>query len=93
MISILGLVLALQRPADCQLFYHIQLRSDLVLSQAVTVVVTALLNAAQSDTSEWDSYPPLVTVTLQLLYNGMYFICGSLENFNGMFIGSDFFNA
>uniref|UniRef100_A0A914REH7 Uncharacterized protein n=1 Tax=Parascaris equorum TaxID=6256 RepID=A0A914REH7_PAREQ len=31
----LGLVLALQRPADCQLFYHIQLRSDLVLSQAV----------------------------------------------------------
>uniref|UniRef100_A0A915AMW7 PH domain-containing protein n=1 Tax=Parascaris univalens TaxID=6257 RepID=A0A915AMW7_PARUN len=58
----LGLVLALQRPADCQLFYHIQLRSDLVLSQAVTIVVTALLNAAQSDISEWDSYPPLITV-------------------------------
>ncbi|VDM42442.1 unnamed protein product [Toxocara canis] len=58
----LGVVLALRRPSDCQLFYHIQLRSDLVLSQAVTTVVTALLTAVERDVSHWDSFPPLVTV-------------------------------
>ncbi|MFH4976730.1 hypothetical protein AB6A40_003439 [Gnathostoma spinigerum] len=60
--QLLGLVLALRRPSDCQLFYHIQLRSDLVLSQAVTIVATGLLAFVEEHAKDWVSNSPLITI-------------------------------
>uniref|UniRef100_A0A914CBN2 Uncharacterized protein n=1 Tax=Acrobeloides nanus TaxID=290746 RepID=A0A914CBN2_9BILA len=61
-----GLMLALQKPLDCQTYFHIQLRFDMVLSQAITIVSTALLAALERSSQEaittWDSYSPLVTI-------------------------------
>uniref|UniRef100_A0A0R3RVL3 PH domain-containing protein n=1 Tax=Elaeophora elaphi TaxID=1147741 RepID=A0A0R3RVL3_9BILA len=63
--QLLGLVLALKRSNDCQLYFHIQLRSDLVLSQAITIVTTGLLALLEQELAElpdWSTIAPLVTV-------------------------------
>uniref|UniRef100_A0A915PT39 PH domain-containing protein n=1 Tax=Setaria digitata TaxID=48799 RepID=A0A915PT39_9BILA len=63
--QLLGLVLALKRSSDCQLYFHIQLRSDLVLSQSITIVTTgllALLEQGPAELPDWSTVPPLVTV-------------------------------
>ncbi|CAG9538548.1 unnamed protein product [Cercopithifilaria johnstoni] len=63
--QLLGLVLALRKSSDCQLYFHIQLRSDLVLSQAVTIVTTGLLALLEQESAElpdWSTIAPLVTV-------------------------------
>ncbi|KAM3724595.1 Inositol polyphosphate-4-phosphatase type I [Dirofilaria immitis] len=63
--QLLGLVLALKKSSDCQLYFHIQLRSDLVLSQAVTIVTTGLLALLEQESIElpdWSTISPLVTV-------------------------------
>lgn len=61
-----GLMLALQKPLDCQTYFHSQLRSDMILSQAATIVSTSLLAALERSTPEaiatWESYSPLVTI-------------------------------
>lgn len=63
--QLLGLVLALRKQSDSQLFFHLQQRQDFVLSQAVTVVCTALLASIERLSVEsltaWDSVPPLFT--------------------------------
>lgn len=62
-----GLVLALKRSSDCQLYFHIQLRSDLVLSQAITIVTTGLLALLEHESAElpdWSTIAPLVTVNV-----------------------------
>ncbi|KAH7700561.1 inositol polyphosphate-4-phosphatase, partial [Aphelenchoides avenae] len=57
--QLLGLVLALRKQSDSQLFFHLQQRQDFVLSQAVTVVCTALLASIERLSAEsltaWDS--------------------------------------
>ncbi|VDK73844.1 unnamed protein product [Litomosoides sigmodontis] len=63
--QLLGLVLALKKSSDCQLYFHIQLRSDLVLSQAITIVTTGLLALLEQESSkppDWSIVAPLVTV-------------------------------
>ncbi|KAK6101402.1 hypothetical protein QQG55_4480 [Brugia pahangi] len=63
--QLLGLVLALKKSNDCQLYFHIQLRSDLVLSQAITIVTTGLLALLEQELTElpdWSIISPLVTV-------------------------------
>ncbi|KAL4002408.1 hypothetical protein ACH3XW_3330 [Acanthocheilonema viteae] len=63
--QLLGLVLALKKSSDCQLYFHIQLRSDLVLSQAITIVTTGLLALLEQESAElpdWSTTAPLVTV-------------------------------
>uniref|UniRef100_A0AC35UDV0 PH domain-containing protein n=1 Tax=Rhabditophanes sp. KR3021 TaxID=114890 RepID=A0AC35UDV0_9BILA len=49
-----------------QAYYQLQVRSDFVLSQAVTILTTALLSILErcqnkAEIAYWDVYPPLVT--------------------------------
>ncbi|VDN05119.1 unnamed protein product [Thelazia callipaeda] len=62
--QLLGLVLALKRSSDCQLYFNIQLRSDLVLCQAVTTVTTGILAFLEqkSEILDWSTISPLVTI-------------------------------
>uniref|UniRef100_A0A0N5B0R7 PH domain-containing protein n=1 Tax=Syphacia muris TaxID=451379 RepID=A0A0N5B0R7_9BILA len=57
----LGLITALRRSSDSQLFYHLQARSDLAFSQAVTIVTTGILVALEGKISNWIKLP-LITV-------------------------------
>ncbi|VDD87449.1 unnamed protein product [Enterobius vermicularis] len=53
----LGLVTALRRSTDSQLFYHLQARGDLAFSQAVTIVATGILTALEGEVSDWIKHP------------------------------------
>ncbi|KAI1729322.1 type I inositol 3,4-bisphosphate 4-phosphatase [Ditylenchus destructor] len=58
--QLLSLIVAFRKSADCQNFFHTQLRSDLLLSQAVTLVTTALLTNLENSAAAMVC-PPLVT--------------------------------
>ncbi|KAI3413531.1 hypothetical protein GPALN_011021 [Globodera pallida] len=62
----LALVQSLRKPSDCQTFFHLQLRSDALLSMVVTLVTTSLLTALYGPTTDigtfWAHSPPLVTM-------------------------------
>lgn len=44
----LSLVVACRKSSDCQSYFGIQLRHDILLAQTVTIVTTALLTALQT---------------------------------------------
>uniref|UniRef100_A0A183C0F5 PH domain-containing protein n=1 Tax=Globodera pallida TaxID=36090 RepID=A0A183C0F5_GLOPA len=60
----LALVQSLRKPSDCQTFFHLQLRSDALLSMVVTLVTTSLLTALYGLTTDigtfWAHSPPLL---------------------------------
>lgn len=43
-VLLLGLVLCFRKQADCSMFFQMQLRYDILLSQSLTVVCSVLLN-------------------------------------------------
>lgn len=45
--QLLGLVMSLSRPAIIHHYFHIQIRSDFVFSQALTIAATAALSRIQ----------------------------------------------
>lgn len=58
----LSLIVAFRKPQDCQTFFHVQLRLDLLLSQSVTLVTTALLMALENNINAFQiNIPPLLT--------------------------------
>ncbi|KAI6204240.1 hypothetical protein M3Y94_00649900 [Aphelenchoides besseyi] len=57
-----SMYLALQRPPNAQLYFHIQLRYDVVLSQAITVIATCLLaNVENSRNEQLVNWKPFVS--------------------------------
>ncbi|KAL3116125.1 hypothetical protein niasHT_007425 [Heterodera trifolii] len=62
----LALVQSLRKASDCQTFFHLQLRSDALLSLTVTLAITALLTALYDVTIDtetlWQHSPPLITL-------------------------------
>uniref|UniRef100_A0A915D7L3 Uncharacterized protein n=1 Tax=Ditylenchus dipsaci TaxID=166011 RepID=A0A915D7L3_9BILA len=58
--QLLSLVVAFRKSSDCQTFYHIQLRSDLLLSQSVTLIATGLLANLENSVAKLSNWPPLV---------------------------------
>lgn len=58
----LALIVALRKPNDCQTFFNIQLRLDILLSQSITLVTTMLLTALENNPSAFQpNIPPLFT--------------------------------
>uniref|UniRef100_A0A0N5CAK9 PH domain-containing protein n=1 Tax=Strongyloides papillosus TaxID=174720 RepID=A0A0N5CAK9_STREA len=61
-----SLLYALNKGSISQAYYQLQLRSDFVFSQAVTILTTAILTRIErcqnnEEISFWDYYPPMVT--------------------------------
>uniref|UniRef100_A0A0K0E8D4 PH domain-containing protein n=1 Tax=Strongyloides stercoralis TaxID=6248 RepID=A0A0K0E8D4_STRER len=61
-----SLLYALNKGSISQAYYQLQLRSDFVFSQAVTILTTAILTKIErsqtpDEISFWDIYPPIVT--------------------------------
>lgn len=63
--QLLALIVALRKQTDAQNYFHIQLRYDMIISQAITLVSTCLLTTIETSTPEelqiWTSRGPLVT--------------------------------
>lgn len=63
--QILGFVNGLRVPNDCQNYFHIQLREDLVMSQTITVIATALLTSLdqlpEPIIARWDLISPMIS--------------------------------
>ena len=62
--QLLGFVNGLRIPNDCQNYFHIQLREDLVMSQTITVIATALLTSldqlSESLITRWGLISPMI---------------------------------
>uniref|UniRef100_A0A7E4W547 PH domain-containing protein n=1 Tax=Panagrellus redivivus TaxID=6233 RepID=A0A7E4W547_PANRE len=63
--QVLGFATSLRIANDCQTYFQIQLREDLILSQTLTVVATGLLATLDQlppkEIAKWDVLSPLVT--------------------------------
>lgn len=63
--QLLGLIVALRKPADAQNYFDIQLRYDMIISQAVTLVATCLLTSIETYNKQqlaaWAERGPLVS--------------------------------
>ncbi|KAI6239101.1 Type I inositol 3,4-bisphosphate 4-phosphatase [Aphelenchoides fujianensis] len=60
-----GLIVALRKAPDAQMYFQLQLRYDIVLSQAITLIATCLLTNVESSTKEqlllWEKVGPFVS--------------------------------
>uniref|UniRef100_A0A0N4ZXE9 PH domain-containing protein n=1 Tax=Parastrongyloides trichosuri TaxID=131310 RepID=A0A0N4ZXE9_PARTI len=61
-----SLLYALNKAPISQAYYQLQLRSDFVFSQAVTILTTAILTKIErcqtsKEINFWDNYPPIIT--------------------------------
>lgn len=58
----LSLIVALRKPNDCQTFFNIQLRLDILLSQSITLVTTMILTTLENNPNAFKpNIPPLLT--------------------------------
>jgi hypothetical protein len=61
----MGLIIASRNPADIQIYFQLQLRYDIVMAQAITIISTCLLNNIDLSTKEelesWTKYGPFVS--------------------------------
>lgn len=61
----MGLIVALRKSSDAQNYFQLQLRYDIVLAQAVTLVATSLLNNIEQSSKEeleaWERHGPFVS--------------------------------
>ncbi|KAI6215412.1 hypothetical protein M3Y94_00382500 [Aphelenchoides besseyi] len=61
----MSLIVALRKSTDAQMYFQIQLRYDIVLSQAITLIATCLLTNIESSTKEqllnWERVGPFVS--------------------------------
>lgn len=61
----MGLIVALRKASDAQNYFQLQLRYDIVLAQAITLISTCLLNNIEQSTKEemesWERHGPFVS--------------------------------
>jgi hypothetical protein len=59
----MSLIVSLRKPSDAQNYFQFQLRYDIVLAQAITLISTCLLNNIEQSTKQelelWERYGPL----------------------------------
>jgi hypothetical protein len=48
----MGLIVALRKAQDAQNYFQLQLRYDIVLAQAITLIATCLLNNIEQSTKQ-----------------------------------------
>ncbi|CAD5217073.1 unnamed protein product [Bursaphelenchus okinawaensis] len=63
--QLLGVIVALRKQSDASTYFHMQIRHDMIMSQAVTLISTCLLTALETLSADkiaiWQRIDPLVT--------------------------------